>query len=397
MAGCRTACFSTARRRDPQLGRYSFLAADPFDYLEIPADGSDALGGSAAAGPFQSATVAGLPPFQGGAAGLFGYDLGRSLETLPRPAIDEFHVRPWPSACTTSSWHLIILSTGVDHLAGISRDGAGTAAAAGGNRLRQVRDWLADAGSAADRASPPAALPESARTSSPRNIRSAIGRSPAISRSGSTWCGASGRSSTSTRATCSRSTSPSGCCIRPRTTRCRSTCGCGGATRPRLPATSTWATSRSSAPRPSGSCKSPSGQVETRPIKGTRRRGRRPGGRSGGRTRALRQRKGSGRERDDRRPAAQRSVARLPARERPRQPALRPRDLPVRAAPGLGRPRPLARRASALDLLRAAFPGGSITGAPKVRAMEIIAELEPTARGAYCGSLGYSASTARWT
>jgi len=42
-----------------------------------------------------------------------------------------------------------------------------------------------------------------------------------------------------------------------------------------------------------------------------------------------------------------------------------------------------------LDLLRAAFPGGSITGAPKVRAMEIIAELEPTARGAYCGSLGY--------
>lgn len=44
---------------------------------------------------------------------------------------------------------------------------------------------------------------------------------------------------------------------------------------------------------------------------------------------------------------------------------------------------------SVLDLVRAAFPGGSITGAPKVRAMEIIAELEPTARGAYCGSLGY--------
>src|SRR5207248_3339218 len=42
-----------------------------------------------------------------------------------------------------------------------------------------------------------------------------------------------------------------------------------------------------------------------------------------------------------------------------------------------------------MDLLRAAFPGGSVTGAPKVRAMEIIAELEPTARGPYCGSLGY--------
>ena len=45
--------------------------------------------------------------------------------------------------------------------------------------------------------------------------------------------------------------------------------------------------------------------------------------------------------------------------------------------------------ANIFDLLRATFPGGSITGAPKVRAMELIAELEPTARGAYCGSLGY--------
>jgi para-aminobenzoate synthetase component I len=43
----------------------------------------------------------------------------------------------------------------------------------------------------------------------------------------------------------------------------------------------------------------------------------------------------------------------------------------------------------AIDLLRASFPGGSITGAPKVRAMEIIAELEPTRRAVYCGSVGY--------
>jgi para-aminobenzoate synthetase component 1 len=41
------------------------------------------------------------------------------------------------------------------------------------------------------------------------------------------------------------------------------------------------------------------------------------------------------------------------------------------------------------EMLEAIFPGGSVTGAPKVRAMEIIAELEPTARGPYCGSMGY--------
>jgi para-aminobenzoate synthetase component 1 len=49
----------------------------------------------------------------------------------------------------------------------------------------------------------------------------------------------------------------------------------------------------------------------------------------------------------------------------------------------------LAPGADALDLLRAAFPGGSITGAPKLRAMEIIAELESSRRGVYCGAIGY--------
>jgi para-aminobenzoate synthetase component 1 len=53
----------------------------------------------------------------------------------------------------------------------------------------------------------------------------------------------------------------------------------------------------------------------------------------------------------------------------------------------------LESSADAFDLIRAAFPGGSITGAPKVRAMEIIAELEPTQRGVYCGSIGYLSAT----
>lgn len=49
----------------------------------------------------------------------------------------------------------------------------------------------------------------------------------------------------------------------------------------------------------------------------------------------------------------------------------------------------LAEGTDAVELLRASFPGGSITGAPKRRAMEIIEELEPDRRGVYCGAIGW--------
>ena len=41
------------------------------------------------------------------------------------------------------------------------------------------------------------------------------------------------------------------------------------------------------------------------------------------------------------------------------------------------------------EVLKASFPGGSVTGAPKIRAMELIASHEPTRRGPYCGGIGY--------
>jgi anthranilate/para-aminobenzoate synthase component I len=48
-----------------------------------------------------------------------------------------------------------------------------------------------------------------------------------------------------------------------------------------------------------------------------------------------------------------------------------------------------------VDLLRATFPTGSVTGAPKIRAMQIIDELEPVRRGPYCGAIGYVAADGR--
>src|SRR2546423_2143679 len=50
---------------------------------------------------------------------------------------------------------------------------------------------------------------------------------------------------------------------------------------------------------------------------------------------------------------------------------------------------------SALDVFRATFPAGTMTGAPKIRAMEIIDELEPVARGPYAGAIGYIAAGGR--
>jgi len=86
--------FLDSALKRPRLGRYSFLVADPFAKLVVPADGSDAL--QQLQRRFDefsktSSRVSSLPPFQGGAAGLFAYDLNRSLERIPRTRYDEFN------------------------------------------------------------------------------------------------------------------------------------------------------------------------------------------------------------------------------------------------------------------------------------------------------------------
>ena len=53
----------------------------------------------------------------------------------------------------------------------------------------------------------------------------------------------------------------------------------------------------------------------------------------------------------------------------------------------------LAEGKDGFDLLRAAFPAGTLTGAPKVRAMELIAQYEKSPRGIYGGAAGYFSNT----
>jgi para-aminobenzoate synthetase component I len=76
-----------------------------------------------------------------------------------------------------------------------------------------------------------------------------------------------------------------------------------------------------------------------------------------------------------------------------------PALLVVRKAPGVWHLETTveARVASSVDdaaLLRATFPPGSVTGAPKLRALELIAELEPQPRGVYCGAVGLASPIA---
>ncbi|MGH6811659.1 MAG: aminodeoxychorismate synthase component I [Methylocella sp.] len=82
--------FLDSSMADRKLGRYSFVAADPFARFEAREAGKDWVSRLkfmlAAHG---TASLPGLPPFQGGAAGLFSYELGRSLERLPAPALDK--------------------------------------------------------------------------------------------------------------------------------------------------------------------------------------------------------------------------------------------------------------------------------------------------------------------
>jgi para-aminobenzoate synthetase component I len=406
--------FFDSASRSPRLGRYSFLMADPvavvfskgartecLDLMEgtrqgVPGDALDAV--RRLLTPHRTEPVPGLPPFQGGAAGYVAYDWGRALERLPAPRHQDlalpdvaFGIYDWTLAWDHDQSRAWLISTGLPETVSDARSRRAVARAAIVRESLNGRPRSTEVGAIA-----------SAGLSLPRRPAPA----PSYPVDDGWWDARLAlRSSFTHRGYLDA------------VARVREYIFAGDIFQANLSqrfeaelGEPTWELYRRLRVRnpapfaayldfPDGVVLSASperfllvdvgGHVETRPIKGTRPRGVGP-------------------EHD----AALGLALAVSAKDQAENLMivdLVRNDLSRVCAPGTVKVAELfglehyatvhhlvstvvgdlAPDRDALDLLRASFPGGSITGAPKVRAMEIITELEPSERGVYCGSIGY--------
>jgi para-aminobenzoate synthetase component 1 len=368
---------------DPALhGRWSFIAIDPFETLSQPTDAADTpftpLGEKLAAYALP-APAENEPPFTGGAAGYFGYDLAHHLERLPAPhapfASDDQHLPALALgfydtvlAFDRLERRALLISNGLPE-----RDGAARARRAA-KRAGTLKARIASATGA----------PQPARDVAPATVTSNFTR-PAYEaavahiiefiRAGDIF-----QANLTQRfdATLGEQDTPYALYLRlraisPSPFAAFFNFGTGALV--------------SSSPERFLSCRN--GKVETKPIKGTRPRA----SDATEDQRLADELLASAKDRaenvmivdllrnDLSRVCADHSVnvEKLCALESFANVHHLVSTVHGRLRPGM----------THLDLLMSAFPGGSITGAPKLRAMEIIAALEPTTRGPYCGAIGY--------
>jgi para-aminobenzoate synthetase component 1 len=380
-------------RPDERLGRYSFLTADPFDWIEI-ADVEFGVDPFAALrsrmSRFATDSLPDLPPFQGGAAGLMGYELGHAFERIPQPAGDEFAfpdlavgLYDWVIAWDRAENRAWIISQGFPETDQPQREQRAQ------QRLTAVKARLA--GTALD--------------SRPRD---SVHRHPLDKLSTPTfpapgldgllsdfshdgyllaaarvieyiYAGDIFQANLSQRLMYRSDVESIDLYERLRQ--------CNPAPFAGYFAHDDWAVVSAS---PERFVYVQDGDVETRPIKGTRRRKTGP--------------EADLFTRDELRESDKDTAENVMIVDLLRNDLSRVCEPGSIRVPSLcdvesyetvqhlvseirGR---LASGRDAWDLFSAVVPGGSITGAPKVRAMEIIAELEPTARGPYCGNLFYA-------
>jgi para-aminobenzoate synthetase component 1 len=397
------------------LGRYSYLTAHPFRTLSgrgrrlvvAHARTDDLLDGryteepAAAGDPFaaidrhlarwRAERLPGLPPFQGGAAGLFGYGLSRVVESIPAARYDEFGVPDlaiglydWVLAWDHAKGTCHLVSHGVPALRASER------AERAAHRGHQVKERLERRNSSA--ANPPrrpAALGRGELAPS-WDVPGRYGLLSNFSRDG--YLQAVARAIEYVHAGDVFQVNLSQRLLYPAPAR----------------AADFYLALRASNPAPFAgyfdlgdfviASSSPEqflaldgDEVVTRPIKGTRSRGYTPEEDLYLRLDLRESEKDRAENvmivdllRNDLSRVCRPHTVRVPRLfELERHPTVHHLVSEVR-----GR---LREGVTAADLLRASFPGGSVTGAPKVRAMAIIAELEPTARGPYCGSLAWIA------
>jgi para-aminobenzoate synthetase component 1 len=367
--------FLDSSMADRKLGRYSFIAADPFARIKAGVAGKDWPARlKSQLSPYRTAPLPGLPPFQGGAAGVFSYELGRSLERLPEPAADKLAFPDLSLGLydVAVAFDLIerrgfVLSTGFPETGPREQERRAI------ERGRWFETKLRD-GSPASSPGPVSLdgwTSNFTRASYERMVREVIERILA---------GDIFQANVAQR-------------FEARVPEDFDYFGFYKRLRMRNPAPFSAYLDHEdfviASASPERFLKVEGDRVETRPIKGTRRRFA-DAVLDALQARALTE------SRKDR--AENVMIVDLLRNDLSR--VCVPGSVQVPQLCGLetfasvhhlvssvvGH---LRERQSAVDVLAASFPGGSVTGAPKVRAMEIITEMEGHARGPYCGAIGY--------
>jgi len=377
-------------QRDPRLGRYSFLAADPFEYFEAPSNGSDGLSLlESRLKPWPATSRPELPPFQGGAAGILSYDLAQSLERIPAPRIDEFSI----PALAVGLYDTVLAIDHGQHRAWLVSQGFPETEPApriqrANQRIEQFQAWLSTcpveprskkserpALSAKDLATQfPVPGPSDLTSNfSADDYRAAVQRAIDYIYAGDVF-----QVNLAQRLLFPATGDPLSLYLRLRQCNPAPFAGWFDLGETQIISAS-----------PERFLSVHDRRVEARPIKGTRRRTTRAEADLFAGDDLLQSEKDRAENvmivdllRNDLSRVCEPDsvrVAQLCALETYQFVQHLVSSVEGTLAPGH----------TAIDLVRSAFPGGSITGAPKIRAMEIIAELEPTARGPYCGSLGY--------
>lgn len=381
------AVFFDSAARGGARGRYSFVAADPIEWWEAsPRDGKDVFDQVAQmAVQLSGRLLSDLPPFQGGLAGLFGYELAGSFERVPTARIDDF-----PVPALAVGWYDVIVAFDHEQQAAwlISQGWPESDPQArrdrAAERLAQFQEWLThevansislQSPTSSSQLAPQFSVGADALTSnfSPAAYREAVGRVIDYIHAGDVF-----QVNLAQRLLHPAHVSSIELYCRLRE---RNPAPFGG-----YLDGGQWQIASAS---PERFLRVANGHVETRPIKGTAARSQQPDSDCA----AGRQLITSAKNRAE-------NVMIVDLLRNDLSRSCRPESVCVTQLCSLESyawvqhlvsvvEGTLRHDQTALDLLRNCFPGGSVTGAPKIRAMEIIAELEPTSRGAYCGSLGY--------